>query len=139
MGGMGPNNNSMGQGSMGGASHQGGGGPHAQMNGTSASAIHALPASLPSQSSSSALTQRLAATNDPDTRRTMLGEYPLTSHLITEMSMLMFGTLQHRLSASNLFMLLVAMQIVIFALVWCVITLRSSGVAKVPVLVFCNT
>ena len=51
------------------------GGPHAQLNGTSASAIHALPASLPSQSSSSALTQRLAATQDPDQRRTMLGEF----------------------------------------------------------------
>ena len=51
------------------------GGPHAQLNGTSSSAIHALPASLPSQSSSSALTQRLAATQDPDQRRTMLGEF----------------------------------------------------------------
>ncbi len=50
------------------------GGPQLQMNGTTASAIHALPASLPGQSSSSALTQKLAATQDADLRRTMLGE-----------------------------------------------------------------
>lgn len=50
-----------------------GGSPQLQMNGTSASAIHALPNSLPGQSSSSALTQKLAGIEDPDQRRTMLG------------------------------------------------------------------
>lgn len=49
------------------------GAPQLQMNGTSASAIHALPASLPGQSAS-ALTQKLAATQDSDQRRTMLGK-----------------------------------------------------------------
>ena len=50
-----------------------GGSPQLQMNGTSASAIRALPNSLPGQSSSSALTQKLAGIEDPDQRRTMLG------------------------------------------------------------------
>lgn len=73
-----PNMSSMGQGPMAGPP-QLAGGPQLQMNGTTASAIHALPASLPGQSSSSALTQKLAATQDSDVRRTMLGEelYPL--------------------------------------------------------------
>lgn len=68
-----PNMSSMGQGPMAGPP-QLAGGPQLQMNGTTASAIHALPASLPGQSSSSALTQKLAATQDSDVRRTMLGK-----------------------------------------------------------------
>ena len=76
MGGMGPNMNSMGgQGLMGGGPSGPGPQPHPQMNGTTASAIHALPASLPGQSSSSALTQKLAGTQDADMRRTMLGKW----------------------------------------------------------------
>lgn len=77
MGGMGPGHN---MNPMGGQGHMGGGPsgpgpqPHPQMNGTTASAIHALPASLPGQSSSSALTQKLAGTQDGDLRRTMLGK-----------------------------------------------------------------
>ena len=63
-----------GEGPMGGPGSLVGGPSHAQLNGTSASAIHALPTSLPGQSSSSALTQKLASTQDLDTRRTMLGE-----------------------------------------------------------------
>lgn len=77
MGGMGPgpNMNSMGgQGPMGGGPSGPGPQAHPQMNGTTASAIHALPASLPGQSSS-ALTQKLAGTQDSDMRRTMLGEH----------------------------------------------------------------
>ena len=77
MGGMGPghNMNAMGsQGPMGGGPSGPGPQPHPQMNGTTASAIHALPASLPGQSSSSALTQKLAGTQDSDLRRTMLGK-----------------------------------------------------------------
>ena len=73
------NVNSTAQGPMSGAP-QSAGAPQLQMNGTSASAIHALPASLPGQSAS-ALTQKLAATQDSDVRRTMLGEsalYPLS-------------------------------------------------------------
>lgn len=76
MGGMAPNMNSMGgQGPMGGGPSGPGPQPHPQMNGTTASAIHALPTSLPGQSSSSALTQKLAGTQDADMRRTMLGEW----------------------------------------------------------------
>ena len=78
MGGMGPgpNMSSMGgQGPMGGGPSGPGPQSHPQMNGTTASAIHALPASLPGQSSSSALTQKLAGTQDSDLRRTMLGEH----------------------------------------------------------------
>lgn len=78
MGGMGPgpNMNSMGgQGPMGGGPSGPGPQSHPQMNGTTASAIHALPASLPGQSSSSALTQKLAGTEDSDLRRTMLGKH----------------------------------------------------------------
>ncbi|KAL3159783.1 hypothetical protein ABBQ38_010189 [Trebouxia sp. C0009 RCD-2024] len=84
MGGMVPNMNSMGgQGPMGGGPSGPGPQPHPQMNGTAASAIHALPASLPGQSSSSALTQKLAGTQDADMRRTMLGEelYPLVMNM----------------------------------------------------------
>ena len=78
MGGMGPghNVNSMGgQGPMGGGPSGPGPQTHPQMNGTTASALHALPASLPGQSSSSVLTQKLAGTQDGDMRRTMLGEH----------------------------------------------------------------
>ena len=70
-----------------------GGGPsgpgpqsHPQMNGTTASAIHALPASLPGQSSSSALTQKLAGTQDSDSRRTMLGEHVILCHQEVQLS-----------------------------------------------------
>ena len=66
------NVNTAGQGAMAGTP-QLAGAPQLQMNGTSASAIHALPASLPGQSAS-ALTQKLAATPDSDSRRTMLGK-----------------------------------------------------------------
>ena len=51
-----------------------GGSPQLQMNGTSASAIHALPTSLPGQATTSALTQKLAGVEDHDQRRTMLGK-----------------------------------------------------------------
>lgn len=51
-----------------------GGNPQLQMNGTTASAIHALPTSLPGQSTTSALTQKLAGVEDQDQRRTMLGD-----------------------------------------------------------------
>lgn len=81
MGGMGPNMNSMGgQGPMGGGPSAPGPQAHPQMNGTTASAIHALPASLPGQSSSSALTQKLAGTQDADLRRTMLGKHATPLH-----------------------------------------------------------
>ena len=70
-----PNVNSTAQGPTSGTP-QLAGAPQLQMNGTSASAIHALPASLPGQSAS-ALTQKLAATQDSDVRRTMLGESAL--------------------------------------------------------------
>ncbi|KAA6418584.1 MAG: poly(A) binding 8 [Trebouxia sp. A1-2] len=76
-----PNMSSVGPGSMAGPPQMAGA-PQLQMNGTSASAIHALPASLPGQSAS-ALTQKLAATQDSDQRRTMLGEelYPLVLNM----------------------------------------------------------
>lgn len=51
------------------------GSPQLQMNGTSASAIHALPTSLPGQATTSALTQKLAGVEDRDQRRTMLGKH----------------------------------------------------------------
>lgn len=77
MGGMGgPNMSSMaGPGPMGGNPNISGGQSQPQMNGSTASAIHALPASLPGQSSASLLTQKLATTQDKDARRTMLGEF----------------------------------------------------------------
>ncbi len=68
-----PNMSSVGPGPMAGPPQMAGA-PQLQMNGTSASAIHALPASLPGQSAS-ALTQKLAATEDSDLRRTMLGKF----------------------------------------------------------------
>ena len=76
MGGMGgPNMSSMGApGPMNSSPNMLRGQSQPQMNGSTASAIHALPASLPGQSSASLLTQKLATTQDKDARRTMLGE-----------------------------------------------------------------
>lgn len=60
-----------------------GGNPQLQMNGTTASAIHALPTSLPGQSTTSALTQKLAGVEDRDQRRTMLGELYRSTTIVT--------------------------------------------------------
>lgn len=96
MGGVGPGHtmNSMGgQGPMGGGPSGPGPQPHPQMNGTTASAIHALPASLPGQSSSSALTQKLAGTQDGDSRRTMLGTHAIPCHQKVQLSTILWESI----------------------------------------------